>query len=75
MDDEDRATLYEENERAAALNLVRHAAAGLKPCGACHYCGEVVRYGLFCAPVDSSGDGCARDYEAQQAARRRNGMH
>lgn len=39
--------------------------------GSCHYCGERVKANeLFCAPIDDDGDGCQRDYEREQTARR-----
>lgn len=74
MDEADIAEMQEARSREAAIANARTGPAGLKPCGACHYCGEGIRAGLFCPPVDASGDGCARDYDALKAADRRNGV-
>lgn len=68
------AEMQEAQSREAAIAKVRSSPAGLRPCGACHYCGEGIRSGLFCPPVDTHGDGCARDYDIQKSANRRNGL-
>lgn len=43
---------------------------GLIHAGRCHFCDEPISSGLFCHPVDKSGDGCARDYEREKKIQR-----
>lgn len=67
---DDQAAAAEERFREAALNAQRINAAkkALRPCGACHYCGESVRTGmLFC------GRECRDDFEREQMLRERHG--
>ena len=66
-DDCDRAEERIENTLNDALAEVRRASS-LIAVGFCHYCGEATAPGhLFC------DKDCRDDYEAQQAARKRNG--
>lgn len=73
--EDELATELEERERDAAIAAVRRLVAqpALKPCGACHYCGERIRSGLFCQAIDAHDEGCARDYALEQDAKKRNG--
>ena len=73
--EDELATDIEELERESAIASIRLSVApkALKPCGACHYCGERVRSGLFCQAIDADDEGCARDYALDQDAKRRNG--
>ena len=69
-DESDRATELEEAERDFLVSQARRAARnpGIKPKGACHFCGEdVPEPRLFC---DSD---CADGFDKLQSARRRNG--
>ena len=72
---DDLASDAEERFREAAL-LNREFEARrvqLKPCGRCFFCNEAVHAGeLFCRP--DVGGSCRDDFEAMQAARRRNGV-
>ena len=53
---------------ALAAHARLTAQRKLFPAGECHYCGEATApYLLFCCIE------CSRDYEHEQAARRRNG--
>ena len=61
----DQASDREEQDRALALKV---RMPTLKPCGACHYCGESVRGSLLFCNAD-----CRDDHEAAEAARKRNG--
>lgn len=74
--EDELATDLEEREREAAIAAVRRAVLpqALKQCGACHYCGESIRSGLFCQAIDTNDDGCARDYELEKDAKKRNGI-
>jgi predicted nucleic acid-binding Zn ribbon protein len=68
-DDADRAEERIEAAISDAIAHVRHKMkqASISPCNACHFCGEWVKAGvLFCDTF------CREDYEAQEAARKRN---
>lgn len=68
MDDIDRAQAQEEMARDLAIRAAIAAAPVLPATGACHWCDALLPAGArFC---DSE---CCRDFEREQAARRRNG--
>lgn len=67
MDDADRAEERIQNTLNDALAEVRRKPS-LLAVGYCHSCGEAIQTGhLFC-DVD-----CRQDFEAREAARKRNG--
>lgn len=75
--------MADEADRAGELTDAREANAianctaetkrrALIPAGFCHYCGENVGPGfIFCSVEDN---GCAKDYEYEQARRKVNGQ-
>ena len=74
MDLGDLAEAREQQHRDAALSDQQHRARRMQlvPCGRCMYCDEGVPPGaLFCRP--DAGGSCRDDFEALEAAKRRNG--
>jgi predicted nucleic acid-binding Zn ribbon protein len=62
----DDAERREAEHRAAALSVRKPTVT---PCGFCHYCNEPLRSSLLFCNTD-----CRDDFQAQQDAKRRNGI-
>ena len=72
LDLADQAEAAEQRFRDAALSVRKPIP---KPTGKCYFCNEELSgSALFCPPdPEAPEDSCARNYDALQAARKRNG--